>query len=633
MNPNFAAVLIASLLLIHPAVEAQSETARMVELMAKVGSSYSSEFSPDGKRIAFLSSLSGLPQVWVMPLGGGFPKLVTPFEEPVGGFAWSPDGKWLAVSVAPGGGLNSQVYLLRPDGSDVTRLTDGGKENNWLGDWLKDGSGVTVASNRRSPDAMDAWIFSTSGEPRLVARNVGIGYLTDTTRDGRGGLLNRLVSRGSNDLYFVDLESGTETLLTPHEGPGEFSGEFSPDGRTVYMLSNLDRDLAAFARVRINDDGAGPMEVLASRDDAELESFTINEQGTLAALVWNVQGQSELTLYDFTAGRSRPAALLPAEMAGQLTFSSGGNLLAFSATGAATPTDVWVLDIAAGTYRQLTFSPHAGVVLDQLVRPSVVRYRAHDNLPLSGWLYRAKGQEGPGPIVINFHGGPEGQERPMFNSTYQALLARGISVFGTNVRGSSGFGKRFVNLDNGALRVDSVRDIKATVDHLVNAGIADPKRIGIMGGSYGGYMVMAGLAEYPDLFAAGANLFGVVNFETFFKHTEPWMAAISTVEYGDPVTEAEMLRSLSPIHKVDRVVAPTIVLHGANDTNVPVVEAEQVVESLRKRNVPVEYVLFPDEGHGWRKTTNRIRSTVEIVRWFETHLGGGTPATRSATED
>ena len=193
-------------------------------------------------------------------------------------------------------------------------------------------------------------------------------------------------------------------------------------------------------------------------------------------------------------------------------------------------------------------------------------------------------------------------------------------MFAPNVRGSSGFGKAFVNLDNGALRVDGVKDIAATVECVVKEGVADPDRVGIMGGSYGGYMVMAGLTEYPDRFAAGANLFGVVNFETFFAHTEPWMAAISTIEYGDPKTEAEMLRALSPIHRVDRVTAPTIVLHGANDTNVPVIEAEQVVENLRRRNVPVEYVLFPDEGHGWRKTPNRIRSTVAIVEWFERYL-------------
>ncbi|MGH9203208.1 MAG: alpha/beta hydrolase family protein, partial [Vicinamibacterales bacterium] len=160
-------------------------------------------------------------------------------------------------------------------------------------------------------------------------------------------------------------------------------------------------------------------------------------------------------------------------------------------------------------------------------------------------------------------------------------------------------------------------------DYVIRAGVARPGQIGIMGGSYGGYMTMAGLTEYPDLFAAGASICGVVNFETFFAHTEPWMAAISKIEYGDPETQIDLLRSLSPIHKIDRVTAPTIVLHGANDTNVPVVEAEQVVNSLKKRGVPVAYVVFPDEGHGFSKTANRIRAAVSIVHWFAEHLKVG----------
>jgi dipeptidyl aminopeptidase/acylaminoacyl peptidase len=284
---------------------------------------------------------------------------------------------------------------------------------------------------------------------------------------------------------------------------------------------------------------------------------------------------------------------------------------------------VWVLERASGRLTRVSRSPHPGVDLETMVRPELVRFPAHDGLELTGWLYRPRGASGPGPLVMSFHGGPEGQERPRFNSTYQALLSRGIAVLAPNVRGSSGFGKTFVNLDNGALRVNGVKDIEACVRYVVKQKVGDPARLGIMGGSYGGYMVMAGLTEYPDVFAAGANLFGVVNFETFFAHTEPWMAAISTVEYGDPNTQAALLRELSPIHRIDRVKAPTLVLHGANDTNVPVVEAEQVVETLKRRGVPVEYVLFPDEGHGWRKKVNRVRSTVSLVRWFETWLKAG----------
>jgi dipeptidyl aminopeptidase/acylaminoacyl peptidase len=350
--------------------------------------------------------------------------------------------------------------------------------------------------------------------------------------------------------------------------------------------------------VTLSPDGRpGPVELVSGRDDAELQEFDVDRAGREAVLLWNASGRSELAFVDLASG------------------------VALTVSGAAAPQDIWILYRAQGTFRQLTRSPYAGVDLARLVRPTLVRFPAHDGLELTAWLYRPNGARGPGPLVMTFHGGPEGQSRPVFRSDIQALLARGIAVLDPNVRGSSGFGKRFVNLDNGALRRESVRDIAACLDYVTGAGIAEPGRIGIMGGSYGGYMTMAGLTEYPDRFAAGANLFGVVNFATFFAHTEPWMAAISKVEYGDPETQSELLRSLSPIHKVDRVKAPTIVLHGANDTNVPVVEAEQVVDSLKKRGVPVEYVLFPDEGHGFRKTPNRIRSTVAIARWFAEHLG------------
>ncbi len=431
-----------------------------------------------------------------------------------------------------------------------------------------------------------------------------------------------MASRGDDNLFLLDLQRGTETLLTPHEGPGSFeTALFSPDGRHVYLSSTKDRDLVALARVALTPAGhLGPLETIAARDDADVETFALTDDGTTAAVLWNVAGRSELAFLDLATGTITDAPALPAEVAGRPTFSRDGRFLAVTVTGARTPLDIWVLERATGRVRQVTSSPHAGVVLDTLVRPELARFPAHDGLALSGWLYRPATTAGAGPLVLDFHGGPEGQARPVFSGLYQALLRRGIGVFAPNVRGSSGFGTTFVNLDNGARRVDAIRDIKACVDYVVASGVADPRRIGIMGGSYGGYMTMAGLTEYPDIFAAGVNLFGIVNFETFFAQTEPWMAAISTVEYGDPETEAALLRALSPIHKIDRVVAPTAVLHGANDTNVPVVEAAQVVASLEGRGVPVEYVLFPDEGHGFKKTANILHSIETIVRWFATYL-------------
>ncbi len=602
--------------------------------MAKIGFANSPAFSADGKRVAYLTNISGSPQVWSVPVDGGYPEPVTTFDDPVTALEWSPSGEWIAVQVAPGGGLNSQIYLVHPDGTGLRRITEGGKENNWLGRWTPDSKALAISSNRRSSDAMDNWLVDlNSGTMTLMARNPGIGRVSDISRDGKFALIERLRSRGDNDVYRVAIPSAaerepssqlgmtSEILLTRHTPPALFGdARFGASADVVYLAGNPNRDFAAFGVVKITGESAGPFTVLASRDDAELDSAELTHGASRAVLSWNRAGRNEISLFNFASMKETPAPKLPGDIAGGFTFAPSDTRFAFSMSGAAAPSDIWTMSTLSFDLRQLTRSPHAGVDLGQLVRPELYTYLAQDGVHLSGWLYRPKNVQPPYPTVFSFHGGPEGQERPSFNSTYQALAASGMAVFAPNVRGSSGFGKRFVNLDNGPLRVNGVRDIKDSVDALVKERIADPKRLAIMGGSYGGYMVMAGVTEFPDLFAAGADLFGVVNFDTFFRHTEPWMAAISTIEYGDPATQADMLRSLSPINKLDRVKTPLIVLHGANDTNVPVVEAEQIVNTLRQRNVPVEYVLFPDEGHGWRKTANRIRSTVAIVRFFGERL-------------
>jgi dipeptidyl aminopeptidase/acylaminoacyl peptidase len=616
--------LLATALAAQTIQQTQPEDlATTVARMARIGYAYAPSFSPDGRQVAFVSDLSGTPQAWVVSAQGGWPTLITSAEDPVNNVEWSPKGDWLALTIAPGGGMNSQIYLVRPDSTGLRRLTLGGKDNNWLGRWTDDGSRFSVSSNRRAADAMDGYLVKPGegGELQLVEKNEGIGGITNLSNDNRRALVYRMRNRGSNDLYLLDLNSSKEALLTPHEGPGEFDGAISPDGKTVYLSSNKDRDLKAFARIHIAESGdPGPIEIIAERGDAELDSFEINHHGTTAALLWNMGGSDELAFVDLITGRTTSGPKLPAEIADDLTFSRDDKLLAMAVSGSASPTDIWVLDLGGKRFHQVTHVPHAGVDLGALTRPELVTFKAHDGLPLSGWLYRAKAQSGPGAYVISFHGGPEGQERPYFQSEYQALLSQGIGVFAPNVRGSSGFGKRFVNLDNGELRFNAIRDIKSCVDYLVSSGVADPKRIGITGGSYGGYMTMVGVTEYPDLFAAGVDLFGIVNFATFFEHTEPWMAAISTIEYGDPKTQADLLRKLSPIDKLDRIKAAMMVQHGANDTNVPVVEAAQIVSNLKQRGVPVQYVLFPDEGHGFRKIPNRIRSTVDMVEFFATYL-------------
>lgn len=611
-----------------PAAEADSKAddlAAKVERMAALDRAYGGLFSPGGDRILYTSSEPGLPQLFLSSLDGSEAAQITEVTDQIRGVSWSPDGETLALSLAPGGGLNTQIYLRPLEGGDMQRITEGGKTNNWLGEWSDDSRYLAYSSNKAGDGSMDAYLYdSQNGESRLIAENPGIGTVSDISPDSSRAVIWRMRSRGNTDLYLLDIETGEEQLLTPHEGVALSQDAHFIGNSRIIFASNVGREMVALAEVTIDADGrASPTAFVAEREDAELNGIEVNDAHTEAVLNWNAAGRSELAIFDLETKEMRAGPALPAEIAGVNDYSGDGRMLTLTVSGSDEPTNVWTLDRASGEFRQVTETDPRGIDFESLVSPELVRYNAHDGLELSGWLYRPRGVGEPASYVLDFHGGPEGQERPSFNATIQALVSQGIGVFAPNVRGSSGFGKTFVNLDNGRLRFNAVKDIKASADYLVEAGIADADRLGIMGGSYGGYMVMAGLTEYPDLFAAGANAFGVVNFKTFFENTEPWMAAISTVEYGDPETEADLLRELSPIHKVDRVKAPTIVLHGANDTNVPVVEAEQVVNSLEERGVPVKYVLFPDEGHGWQKTENRVTSTVEIVRWFDRYLNDG----------
>lgn len=589
-----------------------------VAAMGRIGAATSPQFSPDGSEIAFITTLSGLPQLWRMPAAGGYPRAVTAGDDPVSGASWAPDGR-LAFAVSPGGGYNAQIYIATPDGMKRQRITAGGQENNFSGDFAADGR-YFFRSNLRDAASTDAWIFDPAqGESTLALEFDGLGGIVDLRGDK--ALVFRLVTRGNANLWLDDLATGASTLLTPHEGPASVSGRFSADGRAVYVAHNLDRDNMVFARIDIDQAGRPSRpHTLAERDGVELDGFELDTARSQALLRWNVAGRNELELIDLATGERLPLPPPPAELVAGVDFAPDGRSAALMISGSTSPWEIWRLDLASGEYQRLSYSPHVGVELDAMVRPELRRFVAHDGLELSGWLYLPPGFEAPGPVVLSFHGGPEGQERPAFRADYQALLDSGIAVFAPNIRGSDGFGKAFLQLDNHEKRFDANRDIRSAADWLVEAGIGAPGRLGIMGGSYGGYAVMVGVTEFPDTFAAGANLFGIVNFETFFEHSTPWMGAISTGEYGDPKTQRQLLRDLSPIHKLDRVEAAMLVMHGANDTNVPVVEAEQVVSTLEQRGLAVTYVLFPDEGHGWRKEPNRVRSTVELVRFFRRHL-------------
>jgi dipeptidyl aminopeptidase/acylaminoacyl peptidase len=243
-------------------------------------------------------------------------------------------------------------------------------------------------------------------------------------------------------------------------------------------------------------------------------------------------------------------------------------------------------------------------------------------LRLSGWLFRPSGALGPLPTLIWLHGGPEAQERPTFQPLFQALVAEGIAVFAPNVRGSGGYGRTFSTADDGERRFAAITDVRAAVDFLVSAGLTDPERVGVSGRSYGGYLTLAALAWFPDLFAVGVDVCGISDFATFYARAEPWIATAATTKYGDPDADATLLRELSPLHRVDRIAAPLLVVHGAHDTNVPLGEAQQVVDALRERGASPGFLVFDDEGHEVHGTDNRVAFVREVVGWVTAHLLG-----------
>ncbi|HEY5774789.1 MAG TPA: hypothetical protein VIS57_01780, partial [Xanthomonadales bacterium] len=380
--------------------------------MAAIGYSYGGSYSPDAKQIVFVSSGAGVPQVWRAVTDGVGLVQVTTFDDPVGGVLWSPAGEHLAVSVAPGGGLNTQIFLVPAQGGEPIQITEGGQVNNWLNEWSRDGRYLAYSSNAAGNGGMDCWLYDTeSGAARMIAITDGIGSC-QLSPDAQRAVVWRMQSRGNTNMYLLDLATSSEQLLTPHVGLALSNQAEFVNNDTLLLSTNIDREFVALARIDIAADGTpGPVNYIAGRDDADLDSFEMLADGKIA-LMWDAAGRSELAYLDLASGEVTAGPELPTEIAGGMDASPDRTMLTLSLSGSASPTNVWQLDTSSGVFTQISDSAHEGVDLDTLVRPELMTYTAHDGLELSGWLYRARvtgSTEGAPPMVLNFHGGPEGQ--------------------------------------------------------------------------------------------------------------------------------------------------------------------------------------------------------------------------------
>jgi dipeptidyl aminopeptidase/acylaminoacyl peptidase len=357
----------------------------------------------------------------------------------------------------------------------------------------------------------------------------------------------------------------------------------------------------------------------------DVEPLAVTQDGRRMALVTNTDGFSLLEIFEVSKGWEARKRLLtptlPGGVIAETAWSRDGTRLAFTFVTADDAPNVWVWDEVAGVVWRATQSALGGIPREAFVTPTLIHYPTFDGREIPAFLYLPhEKQQGLG-MVIHVHGGPESQARPVFNPVIEYLVSHGYGVLAPNVRGSTGYGYEYQSLDDVRLRMDSVKDLQHAALWLGKSGIADPRRIAVMGASYGGFMVLAAVTNYPDLWAAGVDIVGVVNFVTFLENTGPWRRKLRESEYGSLEHDREFLEQISPIRLVDRITAPMFIVHGANDPRVPVGEAEQIVSALRVRGVSVEYLRFEDEGHGLVKRTNRLIAYPAIARFLEQHLG------------
>ncbi|MEU7750595.1 prolyl oligopeptidase family serine peptidase [Micromonospora sp. NPDC049171] len=571
--------------------------------------------SPDGRRVAYLSDQGGSPRVWVRDVDTAEAVALPTGDEPVLALSWSPDGRWLACVIAPGGAPRTELWVLRPDGTRRRQVAGFGRRSAALAGWLPGGAVLMVTETDEHGRAV--LIDADTGHRRVLAEG-DLLTLLDVTPDA-GAVLLRRGPRNARWLELLDVATGGRRRLFPDTGRGSTDqGWFGPDGTTVLARTDAFSELAALVRVDLTRPERTPTR-LAGRPDAELEHVAPSRDGRRAALLWNTYGgRSELSLLDLADGVQRAVAA-PGEVLDDAVFAAGGDLLCVTAQGPVQPREVWLVDASTTAPRPLRPSTTTTSTSGSGVAPQLVDLRAHDGLPLSGWLYRPAGP-GPWPTAISLHGGPEAQERPGYHPLFQALVAQGVAVFAPNVRGSSGFGRSFVAADNLAGRYGAIADVAACGEYLVDAGIARPGQLGCLGRSYGGYLVLAVLVNFPGLFAAGVAECGISDFHTFYAGTEPWIAAAAVSKYGDPQRDAELLRDLSPLTHIDRLDVPVLLIHGANDTNVPAGESAQVARALAARDVPHGHLVLAGEGHDFLARANQEAARTATTAWLTRHL-------------
>jgi len=576
--------------------------------------------SPDGSQIAYSTNTSGQFNIWRQSSDGGYAHQVTSFtDQAVRELSWSPDGSKLLFLADHQGNEQFQLHLVDPENGWPERLPGEPDVQNHLGSWSSDGRSFAYAANDREPTEQDILIRdATNGEVRRVLAGEGVYDAAHWSPDGKFLTAIKSQSNTNTDIILIDLVNGTHVTVLPHEGDVKtYAGPWAADGSGFYFVSDQDREFAGVGFYTIAT-GVGAW---VETPDWDIEALELSADGSVLAWIVNEDGYSRLYARDLKTGQMIKLPSTPAGVNGGLAISRDGRRLALLQISPARPGEIHVIDLQTGTSRQITDGFLGGVPADAMIQPELVRIAAFDGREIPAFLYRPRGQ-GPFGVVYSIHGGPEAQERPTYayNGLYQYWLSRGIGVLATNIRGSTGYGKSYQKLIHRDFGGDDLKDFESAAKYLQSLPWVDASRLGLFGGSYGGFAVLSCASRLPEYWAAAVDIVGPSNLVTFAKAVPPTWRRFMAGWVGDPFTEEEFLLSRSPITYVDQIKAPLFVIQGANDPRVVKPESDQIVERLRARGIEVRYDVYEDEGHGFTKRTNSLKAMKDSAEFLERYL-------------
>ena len=589
-------------------------------------------WSADGEAIYIETRFAEVSQLHRVAEPGGMREQLTWFDEPVGQVARRPGHEMLAFTMDEGGSEFAQIFLFDPADGSRRMISDGESRNGAL-QWSDDGRFLAFQSTRRNGRSNDVWLFDFEsgdpGEPRMVLESPDGSWWgpVDFAPGNDKLLVLQYVSVNDSRIHVVDLASGERRRIAGGDASPSrnLPYAFSADGKGVFHATDEDSEFARLAYRPLAADGE--VEIITGGIPWSVSGMAMNNARDAAVFVTNEDTISRLYRLDPVSREYSRIESLPQGLIGGLSFSPDDERLGLVLNNARLPSDVHVLDWDSGERTRWTFSEVGGLDPEGFVMPEHFTYPTFDRIGdrqrrIPAFIYRPEG-EGPHPVVVSIHGGPESQARPSFSSAYQLWVDRlGAAVIRPNVRGSAGYGKSYLKLDNGYRREDSVRDIGALLDWIAEQPDLDEDRVAVYGGSYGGYMVLASAVHYSDRLDAAVDIVGISNFVTFLENTQDYRRDLRRVEYGDE-RDPEMrahLQEISPLNNVAEIDVPLFVVQGENDPRVPVTEAEQIVAALREQGSPVWYMNALNEGHGYRRKENRDLFQEATILFLETYL-------------